>query len=95
MSGLNIVRHTCLLYCVREASIADDLCATISVEIYMAAVGCWHLRQNWLMDFLKFLFGDYRLLSHSIYFPSMFARSIVPPRLQGPHLLSLTLRLPQ
>lgn len=71
--GLDPVWHARLLFRVREASLADDSRAAVSVEIYAAAAGSWHLGGDSLVGSVRFLLGDHRLLSRPVGSPSMFA----------------------
>ncbi|AQK97085.1 C2 domain containing protein [Zea mays] len=57
--GLDPVWHARLLFRVREASLADDSRAAVSVEIYAAAAGSWHLGGDSLVGLVRFLLGDH------------------------------------
>ncbi|KAG0513970.1 LOW QUALITY PROTEIN: hypothetical protein BDA96_10G149000 [Sorghum bicolor] len=58
--------HARLLFLVREASLADDSRAAVSVEIYAVAAGTWHFGGDSLVGSVRFLLGDHRLLSRPI-----------------------------
>jgi hypothetical protein len=60
--GLDPVWHARLLFRVREASLADDSRAAVSVEIYAAAAGSWHLGGDSLVGSVRFLLGDHRVV---------------------------------
>ncbi|XP_039779545.1 uncharacterized protein LOC120647015 isoform X2 [Panicum virgatum] len=77
--GLDPAWHARLLFRVREASLADDSRAAVSVEIYAAAAGSWHLGGDSLVGSARFLLGDHRLLSRPVGSPSMFAVGVRRP----------------
>ncbi|NP_001170657.1 hypothetical protein Zm00014a_026120 [Zea mays] len=78
--GLDPAWHARLLFRVREASLADDSPAAVSVEIYAAAAaGSWHFGGDSLVGSARFLIGDHRLLSRPVGSPSMFAVGVRRP----------------
>ncbi|CAL4921235.1 unnamed protein product [Urochloa decumbens] len=77
--GLDPAWHARLLFRVREASLADDSRAAVTVEIYAAAAGSWHLGGDSLVGSARFLLGDHRLLHRPVGSPSMFAVGVRRP----------------
>ncbi|KAF8718093.1 hypothetical protein HU200_025571 [Digitaria exilis] len=77
--GLDPAWHARFLFRVREASLADDSRAAVSVEIYAAAAGSWHLGGDSLVGSARFLLGDHRLLHRPVGSPSMFAVGVRRP----------------
>ncbi|CAN6307696.1 unnamed protein product [Urochloa humidicola] len=77
--GLDPAWHARLLFRVREASLADDSRAAVTVEIYAAAADSWHLGGDSLVGSARFLLGDHRLLHRPVGSPSMFAVGVRRP----------------
>ncbi|XP_062208521.1 uncharacterized protein LOC133910016 [Phragmites australis] len=91
--GLDPAWHARLLFRVREAALADDSCAAVTVEIYAAAAGSWHLGGDSLVGSARFLLGDHRLLSRPVGSPSMFAVGVRRPSGRVHGLLNLAASL--
>ncbi|WVZ69406.1 hypothetical protein U9M48_018195 [Paspalum notatum var. saurae] len=91
--GLDPAWHARLLFRVREASLADDSRAAVSVEIYAAAAGSWHLGGDSLVGSARFLLGDHRLLSRPVGSPSMFAVGVRRPSGRVHGLLNVAVSL--
>ncbi|KAL5226441.1 hypothetical protein ABZP36_014706 [Zizania latifolia] len=77
--GADPAWHERLLFRLREAALADDSRAAVTVEIYAASSGGWHIGGNTLVGSSRFLLGDHRLLSRPVGSPSMFAVGVRRP----------------
>jgi hypothetical protein len=64
--GLDPAWHARLLFRVHEAALAGDSRAAVTVEIYAAAAGSWHLGGDSLVGSARFLLGDHGLLSRPV-----------------------------
>lgn len=91
--GLDPAWHARLLFRVREASLASDSRAAVSVEIYAAAASSWHLGGDSLVGSARFLLGDHRLLSRPVGSPSMFAVGVRRPSGRVHGLLNVAVSL--
>ncbi|KAL6845358.1 hypothetical protein ACP4OV_024853 [Aristida adscensionis] len=91
--GLDPAWHERLLFRVREAALADDSRAAVTVEIYAAAAGSWHLGGDSLVGSARFLLGDHHLLDRPVGFPSMFAVGVRRPSGRVHGLLNLAASL--
>ncbi|KAL5222410.1 hypothetical protein ABZP36_027123 [Zizania latifolia] len=77
--GVDPAWHERLLFRVREAALADDSRAAVTVEIYAASTGGWHIGGDTLVGSARFLLSDHRLLSRPVGSPSMFAVGVRRP----------------
>uniref|UniRef100_A0A0A9BC65 C2 domain-containing protein n=1 Tax=Arundo donax TaxID=35708 RepID=A0A0A9BC65_ARUDO len=91
--GLDPAWHARLLFRVHESALADDSRAAVTVEIYAAAAGSWHLGGHSLVGSARFLLGDHRLLSRPVGSPSMFAVGVRRPSGRVHGLLNLAASL--
>jgi hypothetical protein len=91
--GLDPAWHARLLFRVHEAALADDSRAAVTVEIYAAAAGSWHLGGDSLVGSARFLLGDHGLLSRPVGSPSMFAVGVRRPSGRVHGLLNLAASL--
>ncbi|CAD6230531.1 unnamed protein product [Miscanthus lutarioriparius] len=91
--GLDPAWHARLLFRVREASLADDSRAAVSVEIYAAAASSWHLGGDSLVGSARFLLGDHHLLTRPVGSPSMFAVGVRRPSGRVHGLLNVAVSL--
>ncbi|XP_062179385.1 uncharacterized protein LOC133883984 [Phragmites australis] len=91
--GLYPAWHARLLFRVHDAALADDSHAAVTVEIYAAAAGSWHLGGDSLVVSAQFLLGDHRLLSRPVGCPSMFAVGVHRPSGRVHGLLNLAASL--
>nr|XP_015635562.2 uncharacterized protein LOC4327168 [Oryza sativa Japonica Group] len=77
--GVDPEWHERLLFRVHEAALADDSRAAVTVEIYAAPAGGWHIGGDSLVGSARFLLGDHGLLSRPVGSPSMFAVGVRRP----------------
>lgn len=71
--GVEPAWHERLLFRVREDALADDSRAAVTVEIYAAPTGAWHIGGDALVGSARFLLSDHCLLSRPVGSPAMFA----------------------
>uniref|UniRef100_A0A0D9V3R3 C2 domain-containing protein n=1 Tax=Leersia perrieri TaxID=77586 RepID=A0A0D9V3R3_9ORYZ len=91
--GVDPEWHERLLFRVHEAALADDSRAAVTVEIYAAPTGGWHIGGDSLVGSARFLLGDHCLLSRPIGSPSMFAVGVRRPSGRVHGLLNLAASL--
>ncbi|KAG8077441.1 hypothetical protein GUJ93_ZPchr0007g4693 [Zizania palustris] len=77
--GVDPAWHERLLFRVRETALADDSRAAVTVEIYAASTGGWHIGGDTLVGSARFLLSDHGLLSRPVGSPSMFAVGVRRP----------------
>uniref|UniRef100_J3L2J6 C2 domain-containing protein n=1 Tax=Oryza brachyantha TaxID=4533 RepID=J3L2J6_ORYBR len=85
--------HERLLFRVHEAALADDSRAAVTVEIYAAPTGGWHIGGDSLVGSARFLLGDHGLLYRPVGSPSMFAVGVRRPSGRVHGLLNLAASL--
>lgn len=77
--GVDPAWHERFLFRVHEAALAEDSRAAVTVEIYAAPNGAWHIGGDSLIGSARFLLGDNCLLSRPVGSPAMFAVGVRRP----------------